>query len=67
MKRYAMIKHLFREARRLSRAYLESDWVKEQELCAAMARNSFVAHSIFAGCEKSIVEQVANRVFPAIR
>jgi hypothetical protein len=60
------IRILLRDAKRIAAAYADSDIIElcaEQDLPLQMARNSFIAHSIFAGHERRMVERVAKHVF----
>ena len=66
MDQYTLIKTLITEARRLAEAYAEQEILcilGEKDLCLNMARNSFVAHSLITGYNRSLVERVANHVF----
>ncbi len=66
MKRYDLVRGLLREAHRLSDVFLREDILEiagHSELALSMARNSFVAHSLFAGHDPITVNQVAEHVF----
>lgn len=68
MERYILLKWLIKEAHRMADAYAGKDLnelVGQPELCMAMARNSFVAHSVHKGYDRIMVEQVADYVFPS--
>lgn len=66
MKRYTQLKDLLKEAHRLAKAYGcedVADLLGKAELTLNMARSSFVAHSVFAGHDRIIVERIAGYVF----
>jgi hypothetical protein len=66
MKRYAQLKDLLKEAHRLAKAYgceEIADLLGQAELSLNMARNSFIAHSVYAGYDRIIVERIAGYVF----
>ncbi|GEM_PF-5245781 len=68
--KYELTKDLIKEARKIAKAYLGSQTVEivgDVDFCLAMARNSFVAHSLFGGHEKMLVERVAEHVFNPLR
>jgi hypothetical protein len=66
MKRYALLKNLLKEAHRLASAYgcdEFSELLGTMDISLNMARNSFVAHSVYAGYDRVIVERIAGHVF----
>lgn len=66
MKRYELVRGLLREAHRLSDVFLGEDIIElmgKSELAVSMARSSFIAHSIFAGHDRTTVERIAEHVF----
>ncbi len=68
MKQYYLTKNLLKDARKLASVYLDKQVLEimgEDNICLAMARNSFIAHSLFVGYERSLVERVAEHVFNA--
>ncbi len=63
---YLQTKDLLKEAHRLADVYVGREIIDHSEkqiLSLNMARSSFVAHSIYAGHDRVIVERVADYVF----
>ncbi len=67
---YELTKDLLKEARRIAKAYLGQQTIEimgDMDICLAMARNSFVAHSLCGGHDRLLVERIAEHVFHPVK
>jgi hypothetical protein len=66
MECYLQLKDLLKEAHRLADVYVGREIIdlpEKNHLSLNMARSSFIAHSLYAGHDRVIVEKVADYVF----